>query len=163
MILCCFVLLCLAVGAWKRVPVYDRFAEGAKEGLRTAVQILPGLMVMLSCIRAMETSGLMAAFCSFMQPVTERMGIPSELLPFMLLRPLSGSGALAMLKQLMETHGPDSRISLLAGVMMGSSETVFYTVSVYLAAAGVKKTRHILPCALLSCLAGYAGAFWFCP
>ena len=112
MILCCFVLLCLAVGAWKRVPVYDRFAEGAKEGLHTAVQILPGLMVMLSCIRAMEASGLMAAFCSFMQPVTERMGIPSELLPFMLLRPLTGSGALAMLKQLMEKKRREHRILL---------------------------------------------------
>ena len=162
MILCCFVLLCLAAGAWKRVPVYDRFAEGAKEGLRTAVQILPGLMVMLSCIRAMEASGLMAAFCSFMQPVTERMGIPSELLPFMLLRPLSGAGALAALEQVMENCGPDSRESLLAGVMVGSSETVFYTISVYLSAAGVKNARHTVPCALLACAAGYAGALLFC-
>ena len=163
MILCVFALFCLAAGAWKRVPVYDLFTEGAKDGMKTAVQIAPAMLVMLCCIRAMEASGLTEAFCRFVQPVTDRMGIPSQLLPFMLLRPLSGSGALAMLKELMETHGPDSRISLLAGTMMGSSETVFYTVGVYLAAAGVKKTRHILPCALLSCMAGYAGAFLFCP
>lgn len=163
MILCVFALFCLGMGLWKKVPVYDRLVEGAKEGIKTAVQIAPAMLVMLCCIRAMEASGLTEAFCRLVQPVTDRLGIPSELLPFMLLRPLSGSGALAMLKELMAAHGPDSRISLLAGTMMGSSETVFYTVGVYLAAAGVKKTRHILPCALLSCAAGYAGAFLFCP
>lgn len=163
MILCCFALFCLLAGAWKRVPVYDRFVEGAREGIQTAVRILPALLVMLSCIKAMEESGLTAAFCGFLQPLTDKMGVPEDLVPLMVLRPLSGSASLAMLKEVMETHGPDSHIALLAGAMMGSSETVFYTLSVYLASAGVKKGRHILPCALTACLAGYVGAFLFCP
>ena len=163
MILCCFVLLCLAVGAWKRVPVYDRFAEGAKEGLRTAVQILPSLIAMLGAIRALEASGLTGALCDFLAPYTEKIGLPSGLFPLMFLRPVSGSAALAALEEVMTAYGPDSREALLGGVMIGSSETVFYTVAVYLAAARVKHTGYIIPCALLACLAGYVGALVFCP
>ena len=162
MILSVFALLCLGIGAWKREPVYELFTEGARDGLRTAVQILPSLIAMLGAIRALEASGLTAALCDFLAPYTEKIGLPSSLLPLMLLRPVSGSAALAALENVMVIHGPDSREALLGGVMMGSSETVFYTLSVYLSAAGVKEARHILPCALAACLAGYAGALLFC-
>ena len=162
MILCVFVLLCLGAGAWKKAPVYDLFTEGAKDGLQTAVQILPALIAMLGTIRALEASGLTAAVCDFLSPYTEKIGLPSGLLPLMLLRPVSGSAALAALENVITTHGPDSREALLGGVMMGSSETVFYTLSVYLSAAGVKDARHTVPCALLACAAGYAGALLFC-
>lgn len=162
MILCVFVLLCLGLGAWKREPVYDLFTEGARDGLQTAVQILPALIAMLGAIRALEASGLTGALCSFLAPYTEIIGLPSGLLPLVFLRPVSGSAALAALEDVMVTYGPDSREALLGGVMMGSSETVFYTLSVYLSAAGVKDARHILPCALGACLAGYAGALLFC-
>lgn len=162
MILCMFVLFCLAAGVWKKVPVYDLFCEGARDGLATAVQILPALIAMLSAIRALESSGLTAAICDFLAPYTEKIGLPSALLPLMLLRPVSGSAALAALENVMVTYGPDSREALLGGVMIGSSETVFYTVAVYLSAAGVKDARHTVPCALLACAAGYAGALLFC-
>lgn len=162
MILCVFVLLCLGMGAWKRAPVYDLFTGGARDGLQTAVQILPSLIAMLGAIRALEASGLTGALCDFLAPYTEKIGLPSGLLPLMFLRPVSGSAALAALEEVMTAYGPDSREALLGGVMMGSSETVFYTVAVYLSAAGVKDTRHILPCALAACAAGYAGALLFC-
>lgn len=163
MILCGFALFCLLAGAFKRLPVYDLFVEGAREGLKTAAGILPSLLVMLGMVKALEESGLWAALCDLAAPVAEKAGVPPALLPFMLMRPLSGSAALAMLQDIMAVHGPDSREALMAGVMMGSSETVFYTCTVYLAAAGVKKSRHTVPCALLACLAGYAGAVLFCP
>ncbi|MBQ6950342.1 MAG: spore maturation protein [Clostridia bacterium] len=163
MILCLFALFCLGCGLWKKVPLYDAFSAGAREGLQTAVQVLPALLCMLAALQALDESGLTAAVERLMGPVMEKMGVPSALLPLMLLRPLSGAGALAALEQVMENCGPDSRESLLAGVMVGSSETVFYTVAVYLAAARVKHTGYIIPCALLACLAGYVGALVFCP
>lgn len=163
MIMGALVLFCLLAGAWKRVAVYDAFVEGAREGVKTAAGILPALIAMLSVLNALEESGLTEGLCRLMGPVTERLHLPSGVLPLMLLRPFSFSGALAALEKIMENFGPDSRESLLAGVMMGSSETVFYTVTVYLSAAGVKRSGYIIPCALLSCLAGYAGALLFCP
>ena len=153
-----FVIACLLAGAWRRVPVYDAFLSGAQEGLDTARRILPTLIAMLSAIRALSVCGLMDALCAFFSPLTQAAGIPREVLPLMLLRPLSGSGALAMLKTILETCGPDSRAGMVASVMMGSSETVFYTCGIYLAAAGVKKSRHIIPCALLAWLAGSVAA-----
>ena len=153
-----FFLLCLGAGALRRVPVYDAFVEGAKEGLKTAWQILPSLVAMLCAIRAFSACGLLPALCRWLGPLAESAGIPGETLPLMLLRPLSGSASLAMLKDILHTYGPDSRIGMTASVMMGSSETVFYTCGLYLAAAGVKKSRHTVPCALLAWLAGSAAA-----
>ena len=155
-----FLLLCLAAGALRRVPVYDAFAEGAKEGLKTAWSILPSLTAMLCAIRAFSACGLLDAPCGLLAPAAAFFRLPKETLPLMLLRPVSGSASLAMLKSILHACGPDSRAGLVASVMMGSSETVFYTCGVYLAAANVKKSRHIVPCALLAWLAGSAAAGW---
>lgn len=155
-----FVLLCVGVGAFRRVPLYDAFLEGAREGLDTARSILPALIAMLCAIRAFSACGLMGALCDFCAPALRLVGIPQETLPLMLLRPLSGSASLAMLQSILETYGPDSRVGLVASVMMGSSETVFYTCGVYLGAAGVKKSRHTIPCALIAWLAGSLSAAW---
>ena len=149
-----FLLLCLGAGAVRRVPVYDAFLEGAQEGLDTARRILPSLTAMLCAIRAFSACGLLDPLCALLSPAVAWAGIPKETLPLMLLRPLSGSASLAMLKSILHAYGPDIRIGLVASVMMGSSETVFYTCGVYLAAAGVKKSRHTVPCALLAWLAG---------
>ena len=143
-----FILCCLGLGAMRRVPVYDAFVEGAREGLDTARRILPPMIAMLCAIRAFSACGLMEALCSFCAPVLSFLGLPPETLPLMLLRPLSGSASLAMLKNILENYGPDSSIGITASVMMGSSETVFYTCGVYLGAAGVQKSRHTIPCAL---------------
>ncbi len=163
MVLSVFALFCLGYAFVKKVPVYEGFVDGAREGVRTAAGILPSLMVMLAAIRVWEESGLNEALCAFLLPVTEKIGLPAEVVPLMLMRPLSGSGALAMVENIMEKCGPDSRESLLAGVMMGSSETIFYTTAVYLSAAKVKHARHTIFCALMACLAGYIGAILCCP
>lgn len=152
------MLLCLLLGALRRTPLYDAFLSGAKEGLETAFRILPALIAMLCAIRVFTASGLMDGLAGLLSPALTRMGIPKETLPLMLLRPLSGSASLAMLRETLETWGPDGRISHIASVMMGSSETVFYTCGIYLGAAGVKKSRHIIPCALLAWLAGSIAA-----
>ena len=158
-----FVLLCLLIGAARRVPVYDAFLEGAREGLATARAIAPPLVAMLSAIRAFAACGLLDGLCAWLSPALSPLGIPPETLPLMLMRPLSGSASLAMLRSILETRGPDSRAGLVASVMMGSSETVFYTCGVYLAAAGIKKSRHTIPCALLAWLAGSIAAGWLIP
>ncbi|MBQ9263449.1 MAG: spore maturation protein [Clostridia bacterium] len=153
-----FVLLCLGVGAFRRVPLYDVFLEGARTGIDTARRIVPALIAMLCAIRTFSACGLMDALCALCAPALNAVGIPPQVLPLMLLKPLSGSASLAVLKTILDTYGPDSRIGLVASVMMGSSETVFYTCGVYLAAAGVKKSRHTVPCALLAWLAGSVAA-----
>ncbi len=153
-----FILLCLLAGALRRAPVYDAFLVGAKEGLNTAKAILPALIAMLCAIRGFEASGLMDGLCRLCAPALQFFRIPEETLPLMLMRPLSGSGALAMLKALLTAQGPDSRAGLVGSVMMGSSETVFYTCAVYLSAAQVKKSRYAVPCALLAWLAGSIAA-----
>ncbi len=149
-----FLLLCLGCGIVKRIPLYDAFLEGAKEGIETARYILPALVAMLCAIRAFTACGLMERLCLLLEPAASWVNLPRETLPLMLFKPLSGSASLAMLREIFSEYGPDSRAGMVASVMMGSSETVFYTCGVYLAAAGVKKTRHIIPCALMAWLAG---------
>lgn len=153
-----FVLGCLAVGAMRGAPLYEAFLEGAREGLDTAKRVLPSLIAMLCAIRAFSACGLMDALAGLLSPTLAFAGIPRETIPLMLMRPLSGSASLAMLKAALDACGPDSRAGMVACVMMGSSETVFYTCGVYLAAAGVKKSRYTVPCALLAWLAGSLAA-----
>ena len=155
-----FILLCILCGAIRRVPVYDAFLEGAKEGLHTAKSILPALIAMLCAIRAFAACGLMDGLCDLLSPVLALLGIPRETLPLMMMRPLSGSASLAMLQSILETYGPDSRIGIIASVMMGSTETIFYTCGIYLSAAGVKKSRHAIPCALIAWLVSSLAAGW---
>ena len=156
-----FLLLCLSCGLVRRVPVYDAFLEGAREGIDTARYILPSLVAMLCAIRAFSACGLMERLCGWLEPAAAWVNLPRETLPLMLFKPLSGSASLAMLREILNDCGPDSRAGLAASVMMGSSETVFYTCGVYLAAAGVKKSRHIVPCALAAWLAGSIAAGLF--
>lgn len=152
------VLGCLLAGAIRRVAIYDAFLAGAREGLETAWRIVPALIAMLTAIRAFAACGLLERLCGLLEPVFSPFGIPAETLPLMLMRPLSGSGSLAILKTILESFGPDSRIGRVACVLMCSSETVFYTCGLYLSAAGVKQSRHVFPCALLAWLAGSLAA-----
>ena len=153
-----FLLLCLSSGLLRRVPVYDAFVSGAKEGLATARSVLPALIAMLCAIRAFSACGLMEQLIRLLTPAVAWAGIPPETVPLMLFKPLSGSASLAMLRDILTSCGPDSRAGLVACVMMGSSETVFYTCGLYLTAAGIKKSRHTIPCALLAWLAGSVAA-----
>lgn len=147
------LLFTLAAGLWKHLPVYDLFVEGAKEGMKTAVQVLPNLAAMLCAISLMKASGLMDALCNLCAPAFALLGLPAEVAPLALIRPLSGSGALAMLETLLQQYGPDSRAGLIACTLMGSSETIFYVMCVYMSAARDKRTGWAAPCALLGTLA----------
>lgn len=147
-------LTVIGMGLWKRLPVYDLFIKGAADGLHTAVGILPNLAAMLCAIFLMQASGLLGVLCQLCAPVLGVLGLPMELSPLVLLRPLSGSASLAMLENLLTQYGPDSRIGLIACVVMGSSETIFYVVCVYMSAAKDKRTGYAVPCALLGSLAG---------
>lgn len=148
------VLCVLFAGACKKLPMYDLFAAGARSGLQTAVQVLPNLAAMLCAISLMQASGLMDAVCRLCAPLLSLMGLPPETAPLILLRPLSGSGALAMVEHLMEQYGADSRIGLIACTVMGSSETIFYTICIYMSAVEHKETGYAVPCSLLGALAG---------
>lgn len=148
------LLLMLLSGLLCRVPVYDTFLGGAKDGLKTAVTILPCLVAMLVAVSVLEASGAMAALLSALSPIFSALGLPEGAMPVMLMRPFSGSASLALLEKTMAAYGPDSPEGRIASVMMGSTETIFYTASLYLAAAGVKKARHAIPAALIAWLVG---------
>lgn len=156
------LLLLLLSGVFRRVPVYDAFLKGAKDGLGTAVTILPCLVAMLVAVAVLEASGAMESLLSAVSPAMRALGIPEGALPVMLMRPFSGSASLAMLEKTMATYGADSVEGRVASVMMGSSETIFYTASLYLAVAGVKKARHAIPSALVAWLVGSAVSAWVC-
>lgn len=146
------------VGAWKKTTVAQSFMAGAREGMNTALQILPPLFCMLLAVSALRTSGIMERVVGLFMPFFEKTGAPAEVLPLFLMRPLSGSASLAMAGEMMERFGPDSPQGLLGAVLCGSSETLFYVLAVYGGAAGVKKTGYLIPCALLSWLMGGVAA-----
>lgn len=140
----------------KKVNVYKAFIEGAKESLPGLVSILPYLAAMLTAIELLRGSGALEGFIRLISPVTERLGIASGLVPLIVLRPFSGSASLALLKDVLTENGADSLIGRQASVIVGSTETVFYTVSVYFGAVGVTKTRQAVPAAIISGLVGVA-------
>lgn len=142
----------------RRVNVYDALTRGAEEGLTVLLRILPSLAGLLTAVYMLRASGAMDAVGLLLAPLLERLGIPPETAALLLIRPVSGSGALAVGSELMAAHGPDSYIGRVAAVMLGSTETTFYTIAVYFGSAGVRKTRYAIPAALCADLAGFAAA-----
>jgi len=136
------------VGMIKKVKVYDVFIEGAKEGFQVAVRIIPFLVGILVAIGMFRGSGAMDLLTDALRPVMNAIGFPAELFPLAVLRPLSGSGSLALTTDIVKRYGPDSLIGRTAATMYGSSETLFYVLAVYFGAVGVKRTRHAIPSAL---------------
>ena len=153
-----FILLFLGWGLVKKVKVYEVFVEGAKEGFTTAVRIIPFLVAMLFGIGIFRASGAMDFLVGMLSPITNLIGLPAEVLPLALLRPLSGSGSLGLMTELMKVHGPDSFIGVLASTMYGSTETTFYVLAVYFGSVGIRNTRHALPAGLIADFAGMLGA-----
>jgi spore maturation protein B len=149
-------------GILRRVRVYDAFVGGAKEGFNVAVRIIPYLVAMLVAIGMFRASGAMTLLARAIEPATRLVGMPAEALPAALLRPLSGSGTLALVSDLMKTHGPDSFVGRLASTFYGSTETTFYVLAVYFGAVGIRRTRHAVAAGLLGDLAGVAAALLFC-
>lgn len=146
----------------KRVDIYEAFVEGAKEGLPVLYRVLPYMAAMLIAIRLFRESGVLDRLTGWLSPVFGRLGMPPELLPLALLRPFSGSAAMAMAADIFERYGADSFIGLAAGVMMGSSETIFYTLALYFGSVGVKKTRYTLPMSLLACAVSVIASIAIC-
>lgn len=152
--------LILLRGVWLRAPVYEAFLEGAEEGFRTAVSLLPALCAMLLMLGILRSSGLLALLTRLLSPLLGVLGLPVETGPVLLLRPLTGSGSLAALEQVFVTCGVDSRAGRVASVLVGSSETIFYTMTVYLAETRINKLPGALGVSLISYLvsAAVAGA-----
>ena len=142
-------------GLVKRVDVYAALTRGAGEGLTVLARIIPSLVGLLTAVSMFRASGAMEWLSALCAPVLTRLGIPPETAPLMLVRPVSGSGALAVGSDLMAAFGPDSYIGRVAAVMLGSTETTFYTIAVYFGAAGIHKTRHTIPAALTADLTGF--------
>lgn len=152
--------LTAAVCLWKKIDLYSALGEGAAEGLRVLVRILPPLIGLMTAIYMVRASGLLEALGQVLSPVLQVLGIPAETMGLMLIRPVSGSGALGMGAELIRTYGPDSDIGRTAAVMLGSTETTFYTIAVYFGAAGIRKTRWAIPAALCADLTGFLVASW---
>ncbi len=150
------------VGLLRKVKVYETFVEGAKDGFDVSVRIIPYLVAILVAIGMFRGSGAMDLLTEALQPVLARIGMPAELFPLSVLRSLSGSGSLAVVTDLVKTHGPDSFLARTAATMYGSSETTFYVLAVYFGAVGVKKTRHAVPAALFADLVGIIAAIAIC-
>ena len=138
----------MVYGLVRGVDVYEAFAEGAAEALPVLLQILPYLAGMLVALGVLRESGVIDAFAHMLAPLVERIGLQAELVPLLLLRPFSGSAAMAELNNLFALYGPDSEIGMRASTLMGSSETIFYEVALYFGAVHVKKTRFAVPAAL---------------
>lgn len=154
-------LLLLAVSVYslrKKVDLYDRMVQGAGEGLQILLSIVPALIVLLTAVQMLRASGAVDWLAQTAGPVFRFFGIPPETAALVLIRPVSGSAALAIGAELMMQHGVDSTVGLTTAVMLGSTETTFYTISVYFGAAGIRKTRYALPAALLADLAGFCFA-----
>jgi len=142
-------------GMGKRVDVYGALTHGAEEGLTVLLHIVPALVGLLTAVSMFRASGAMEWFSGLCSPLLEAVGIPPETAPLMLIRPVSGSGALAVASDLINTYGPDSYIARVAAVMLGSTETTFYTIAVYFGSAGIHRTRHTIPSALAADLTGF--------
>jgi len=146
------------IALWRRVDVYGALTAGAGEGLTVLLRIAPALVGLMTAVAMFRASGAMEWLSGLCAPLLGKVGIPADLTPLMLIRPISGSGALAVGSEVMKTYGPDSYTGRVAAVMLGSTETTFYTIAVYFGAAGITRTRHTIPAALTADLVGFIGS-----
>lgn len=150
------ILASLALyGALRGVDVFAAMTEGIADGLRVLLRIFPAVAALLTAVYALRASGALDALTGLLAPAFRLLGIPVETAPLVLLRPISGSGALAVAGDIMARYGPDSLAGRTAAVMLGSTETTFYVIAVYFGAAGVKKTRWAIPAALCADFTGF--------
>ncbi|MBQ7384511.1 MAG: spore maturation protein [Clostridia bacterium] len=142
-------VICIA-GAFMlfgKKPYFESFIEGARDGLKTAVGILPTLIALMIAINMLNASGITDFLSSAISPAAAKLGVPSELIPLLITRPVSGSASTAAYSSLIERYGTDSFVGLCASVIMGSSDTMLYVIGVYFSSVGIKKSRYAIPCA----------------
>ena len=142
----------------RKVDVYGTLTAGAQEGLTVLLRILPSLVGLMTAVYMLRASGALDTIAVFLAPILDVIGIPQETAALLFIRPISGSAALALGSELMAEHGADSYIGRVAAVMLGSSETTFYTIAVYFGSAGIKKTRYAIPAALIADAACFISA-----
>lgn len=142
----------------KRVDVYDGLIHGAGEGLGVLYRILPPLVALLTAVSMLRASGFLELCAQALAPLLNVLGIPPETVALLLVRPISGSAALGVGAEIINTYGPDSTVGRTAAVMMGSTETTFYTIAVYFGAAKIKRTRYAIPAALCADFVGFFAA-----
>ena len=147
-------------GCFRRVDVYTALVQGAGDGLEVLMRILPSLVGLLTAVYMLRASGALDLAAQALTPLLDRIGLPGELLPLMLVRPISGSAALGVGAEIISTWGPDSELGRTAAVMLGSTETTFYTIAVYFGAVGITRTRYAVPAALCADLTGFLAAAW---
>lgn len=155
------LLLVLVAAFCRRVPVYEAFISGAQEGFAVAVKTIPYLVAMLVAINVFRSSGAMAGMAHLLTPMLSPLGIPPEVLPHAIMRPLSGGAALGIATDIIRTHGPDSFLGRLVSTMQGSSDTTFYVLSLYFGAVGVKKYRYAPITGLLADLTTFLASVLF--
>jgi spore maturation protein B len=153
------LLVASVLALHRKENTYELLLSGAADGLKLLLSIVPALVLLLSAVTMLRTSGAIEILSTYLAPLFRFFGIPPETAMLMLVRPLSGSAALAVGADLIATHGVDSLIGRTTAIMLGSTETTFYTISVYFGAAGIKKTRYTVPAALLADFTGFFMAF----
>jgi spore maturation protein B len=148
--------------AYRKVPVYESFVEGAKDGFDTAIRIIPHLVGMMVAISVFRASGAMELMIGWTRPFFEMIGIPSEVLPLAILRPITGAGSLAFTTDLLEQFGPDSMVGRIASTIQGSTDTTLYVITVYFGAIGIRKASYALKVGLISDVVGFAASILIC-
>ena len=144
------ILFVICYGMMSGIKVYDCFVEGAKEGLTVCYKIFPYLLAMIVAVSVFRESKALDFVIVLCGPLVKLIGLPSELIPLMLVKPLSGSGALGIYMEILKNYGPDTYIGRVASIIMGSTETIFYTITIYFGAVGIKKIRHTLWAAIMA-------------
>ena len=148
------ILLIVIYGLIQKIKVFDLFLDGAKEGIQILVSIFPTLIGLFVAIGALRSSGILDFIISLLSPILDIFNFPTEIMPLALIRPISGSGSIAVATDIMKTYGVDSNIGLMSAVIMGSTETTVYTIAVYSSSVGIKNTRFVLYASLLADLVG---------
>jgi len=149
-------------GLCKGIDVYGTFVEGAQEGLHIAVRILPYVLAIFFAFSLFRNSGALVALVTPLTPFMEALGIPSEVLPMLIVRPLSGGASFGLLAELLPQHGVDSLVGRLAATMQGATDTTFYVITLYFGSIGIKRIRHAVPAALIGDLCGFLMATYIC-
>jgi spore maturation protein B len=157
-----FLLAIPIYGALKGVKVYESFVEGAKEGFQVGVRIIPYLVAILVAVGMLRGAGAIDILARWLDPALRRVGMPAEILPLAIMRPLSGSGSMGLVTELIKAHGPDSFIARLAASAYGSTETTFYVLAVYFGSVGVKKARHAVASGLIADIVSLISAVVIC-
>jgi len=156
-----FLMLAVALwGLFRRVDLWSALIDGAGEGLKVTLRVLPPLIALLTAVYMLRASGALELLGQLLEPVLSAVGIPVETIGLLLVRPVSGSAALGVGAELISTYGPDSPVGRTAAVMLGSTETTFYTVAVYFGAAKIARSRYAIPAALCGDIAGFIAAGW---